>query len=55
MSRLAGKVALVSGAGRGIGRSIAVKLAGEGARMVINDLDTEPAQETVETIVKSGG
>lgn len=55
MNRLAGKVALVSGAGRGIGRSIAVKLAMEGARVVVNDLDADPAQETVETIVKDGG
>src|SRR5690348_10755338 len=55
MSRLAGKVALVSGAGRGIGRSIAMKLAAEGARVVINDLDRDPAEETVATIVEDGG
>src|SRR5829696_3241515 len=52
---LEGKVALVSGSGRGIGREIALKLAREGARVVINDLDTEPAQQTVADIVAAGG
>jgi 3-oxoacyl-[acyl-carrier protein] reductase len=53
--KLEGKVALVSGSGRGIGREIALKLAGEGARVVINDLDAEPAQQTVADIVAAGG
>ena len=52
---LEGKVALVSGSGRGIGREIALKLAREGARVVINDLDAEPAQQTVADIVAAGG
>jgi 3-oxoacyl-[acyl-carrier protein] reductase len=52
--KLAGKIALVTGAGRGIGRAIALKLASEGARLVINDLDVEPAQETLE-LLKQGG
>ena len=54
-TKLEGKVALVSGSGRGIGREIALKLAGEGARVVINDLDAEPAQATVADIVAAGG
>ncbi|SPA56826.1 SDR family NAD(P)-dependent oxidoreductase [Cupriavidus taiwanensis] len=53
--KLEGKVVLITGSGRGIGRSIALKLASEGARLVINDLDKEPAQEVVETIRAAGG
>ncbi len=54
-SKLQGKVALVTGSGRGIGRAIAMKLAGEGARVVINDLDAAPAEETVRDIRAAGG
>ena len=55
MAKLTGKVALVSGSGRGIGRAIAVKLASEGARVVVNDLDSEPAKDTVGAIESAGG
>ncbi len=55
MSKLTGKVALISGSGRGIGRALAIKLAGEGAKVVVNDLDEAPAAEVVATITASGG
>jgi len=61
---VAGKTAVVTGAGRGIGRGIAMLLAKEGARVVVCDIgaslqgegsDTGPAQETVDAIKKVGG
>ncbi|MFI6173388.1 SDR family NAD(P)-dependent oxidoreductase [Nocardia sp. NPDC051052] len=55
MGTLDGKVAIVSGSGRGIGREIALKLAGAGAKVVVNDLDAEPAKETVAAVEAAGG
>jgi NAD(P)-dependent dehydrogenase (short-subunit alcohol dehydrogenase family) len=55
MGNLHGKVAIVTGAGRGIGSHIALKLAAEGAAVVVNDLDEVPARETAQAIVSAGG
>jgi 3-oxoacyl-[acyl-carrier protein] reductase len=55
MKRLEGKVALVSGSGRGIGRAIALKLAGEGAKVVVNDLDAAPGDAVAAEIKATGG
>lgn len=55
MNTLNDKVAIVSGSGRGIGREIALKLAGEGASVVVNDLDDQPATDTVAAIEAAGG
>jgi 3-oxoacyl-[acyl-carrier protein] reductase len=55
MAKLDNKVAIVSGSGRGIGRQIALKLAAEGASVVVNDLDSEPATDAVAAIEAAGG
>lgn len=54
-AKLDGKTALVTGSGRGIGRAIALKLASEGARVVVNDLDADPANDVVAEIRAMGG
>ncbi len=64
MSSLAGRVAVVTGAGRGLGREHALMLASHGAKVVVNDLgvasdgaapDASPADEVVAAIVAAGG
>jgi NAD(P)-dependent dehydrogenase (short-subunit alcohol dehydrogenase family) len=55
MSRLDGKVALVTGAGGGIGRETSVLFASEGAAVVCADISVEPANETAQIINDAGG
>jgi len=53
--KLMGKTALVTGAGQGVGRRIALTLAGEGARVAVNDLLAERVQRVVDEITAAGG
>lgn len=54
MGQLNGRVAIVTGSGRGIGQQIALRLARDGADVVVNDLDEAPALETVQKIEALG-
>ncbi len=55
-NRLEGKVAIVTGASRGIGRSIAIRFADEGAKVVVNYLaNTAQAEAVVDSIRRAGG
>ena len=54
MGQLDGKVAIVTGSGRGIGQQVALRLARDGADVVVNDLDDAPAKETIALVEKLG-
>ncbi len=53
--KLQGKVAIVTGAARGIGRASAIQFAREGARVTVVDIRAEPGQETIRLIEGAGG
>ncbi len=55
MIDLSGRVAIVTGAGSGLGREHALLLAARGAKVVVNDLSEEPAETVAEEIRKAGG
>ena len=55
MPRLAGKVAVITGAGTGIGRATARLFAGEGAKVVVAELDVSSGEQTAHLIVQAGG
>jgi len=55
MGLLDGKVAIVTGAGRGIGRGEAIELAAQGASVVVGEVDGEAGQAVVDEITKAGG
>ena len=54
MGKLEGKVALVTGGGRGIGKAIALLFAQEGGNVVVNDIDFESAKEVAQEIKSIG-
>lgn len=55
MSRLAGRSAVVTGGAGGMGRAIALSLAGQGASVVVADIDVHGGEETVARVEKAGG
>ncbi len=54
-AQFAGKVALVTGAGSGIGRASAIAFAGQGAKVIVSDISEKGGMQTVQAIMASGG
>lgn len=55
MGKLDGRVALVTGSGRGVGRGVAVAMAEQGARLALIDIDGETVKETAKLVEAAGG
>ncbi|NTW03899.1 MAG: SDR family NAD(P)-dependent oxidoreductase, partial [Oscillochloris sp.] len=55
MNLLNGKIALITGAGRGIGAAAAKLLANHGALVIVGDLDAQAGEATVDAITSAGG
>lgn len=55
MTLLQDKVAIITGSGRGIGAATARLFASQGAKVIVSDIDSDPAQETANTIIRAGG
>jgi NAD(P)-dependent dehydrogenase (short-subunit alcohol dehydrogenase family) len=55
MPRLSGKVALITGAGTGIGRATARAMAAEGAKVVVADISSAAGEQTAQLVVQAGG
>ena len=53
--KLKDKIAVITGAGRGLGRAHAIAMAGEGAKVVVNDISLESAQAVVKEVKDMGG
>ena len=55
MARLDGKVALITGAGTGIGRATARAVAAEGAKVVVAEINAEAGEQTAQIVAQAGG
>ena len=55
MPRLANKIALITGAGAGIGRAAARAMAAEGARVVVAEINAETGEQTAQIVTQAGG